>query len=161
MNLLKSILYYIEIFIKNKNMNSTYWPDEQNDFFSTLIGKKIVDARGLSCGSNHVSILFEDGTAIKFYHSQSCCESVELDDIYGDKDDLIGSTLFKLELVTSNDRPRDRYDTSYTWSFYKFQTSKGYVDLRWYGCSNGYYSETVNVEYYQPEYSNWEENFEN
>ena len=131
-------------------MNTTYFPEEQNDFFKTLTNKKIVDVRGLNPGSNHISILFADGEAIKFYHSQSCCESVEVDDIYGCEDDLKDAILYDIELVQSNDRPRDKYDSSYTWSFYKFRTSKGYVDVRWYGCSNGYYSETVNVEYFNP-----------
>lgn len=146
------------------NMNTTYFPEEQNDFFKTLANKKIVDVRGLSRGSEHISILFADGEAIKFYHSQSCCESVEVDDVYGCEDDLIDSILYDIELVQSNDRPRDKYDSSFTWSFYKFRTSKGYVDVRWYGCSNGYYSETVNVEYYNPHADadyDWENCFEN
>ena len=142
-------------------MNTTYFPDEQNNFFKTLANKKIVDVRGLTCGSNHISILFADGEAIKFYHSQSCCESVEVDDVYGCRDDLIDSILYDIELVQSTDRPRDKYDSSFTWSFYKFRTSKGYVDVRWYGCSNGYYSETVDVVYYQPDFDeDWEDKFE-
>ena len=141
------------------NMNTTYFPEQQNDFFKTLANKKIVDVRGLTRGSDYISILFADGDAIKFYHSQDCCESVEVDDVYGCEDDLIDAILYDIELVQSNDRRRDKYDSSFTWSFYKFRTSKGYVDVRWYGCSNGYYSETVDVEYFNPHVdvdSNWE-----
>lgn len=139
------------------NMNTTYFPEQQNDFFKTLANKKIVDVRGLTRGSDYISILFSDGDAIKFYHSQDCCESVEVDDVYGCEDDLIDAILYDIELVQSNDRRKDKYDESYTWSFYKFRTSKGYVDVRWYGHSNGYYSETVDVEYFNPHVDyNWE-----
>ena len=137
-------------------MNTIYWPEEQNEFFKKLVGKKIIDVRGLCRDSNYVSILFEDGSAIKFYHSQSCCESVDLDDVCGDVDDLLNATLYGIELRDNLEYypARDCYDESYTWSFYSIRTDKGYVDLKWYGCSNGYYSETVDVDYYQPDYYN-------
>ena len=80
------------------NMNTTYFPEQQNDFFKTLANKKIVDVRGLTRGSNHISILFSDGDAIKFYHSQDCTESVEVDDVYGCEDDLIDAILYDIEL---------------------------------------------------------------
>lgn len=129
---------------------SIYYSEEQNSFFKCkIIGKTIVEIRGACRGSDHIYFRFSDNTYMEMYHIQSCCENVELVDIVGDVDDLINAEILGAELVESiNDgNPKDKYDYSYTWSFYKFRTHKGYVDLRWYGSSNDYYSESVDIEY--------------
>jgi hypothetical protein len=80
-------------------------------------------------------------------HHQNCCERVSLEDVIGDVDDLIGSPILMAEESTSQDEPpRNDFDSSYTWTFYKFATNKGYVTLRWYGTSNGCYSESVSFD---------------
>lgn len=139
--------------------HTVYFPEDQDKLFKKLIGKTINEIRGAHSGSDHISFLFDDGTMMKMYHSQNCCESVEVDDICGDIEDLIGAPLLKAEAVSNVPfSGRSKYDTSYTWTFYKFATINGYVDIKWYGSSNGYYSETVDIEYVEID-SDWEDNF--
>lgn len=112
--------------------------------FSDLEGKTIKNITGLEKCSDEVIFECTDGSKYKMYHVQDCCESVEVEDIIGDKDDLIGSEIIIAEENTNADGPKlGKYDDSYTWTFYKLATKKGYVDIRWYGSSNGYYAEDV------------------
>ena len=116
------------------------------DDVSVLLGKTLT-----SIEENDRDILVfttTEGERWMMYHSQDCCEYVIIEDIAGDLDDLIGSPLTQAEAVSSLDgfdeKPLSEYDESYTWTFYKFATIKGSVTIRWYGSSNGYYSESVN-----------------
>jgi len=87
-----------------------------------------------------------DGHIYSMYHEQS----VYIDDISGDLNDIIGSPILMADESCSSNTNldgsplEDEYD-SCTWTFYRFATVKGYVNIRWYGGSNGYYSESVNV----------------
>lgn len=87
-----------------------------------------------------------EGKSFKLYHSQNCCESVSIESVVGDLADLVGEPLLVAE-ESCGETPADykfEYEPeSYTWTFYKFATRKGYVDVRWLGESNGYYGEGV------------------
>lgn len=78
-----------------------------------------------------------------FYHHQECCESVLIEEIIGDLNDLVGSPLIQAESVTKEGDALNEYGDTITWTFLKFATIKGSVTVRWYGTSNGYYSESV------------------
>ena len=114
----------------------------------------IADAVGLVCthitgniDSGELVFYFDlDGMTMTMHHQQDCCETVEIDDIVGDLRDLVGAPLLVAEEV-SNDAPPKGDPDSFTWTFYKFATIKGYVDIKWYGTSNGYYSESVNCDW--------------
>jgi hypothetical protein len=88
----------------------------------------------------------DDGRRYKLHHDQDCCESVTIESIVGDLADLVGTPLLIAEEIRGESPDgweAGEYTESYTWTFYKFATRKGYVDVRWFGESNGYYSESV------------------
>lgn len=115
---------------------------------SVLQGKTLTEIKG-GIGDSELIFVCSDGSKYRMYHGEDCCETVELDEVVGDIEDLIGSPLLLAEEVSNADDPGPKnpeWDESYTWTFYKFSTAKGDVTLRWYGTSNGFYSEDVDFE---------------
>jgi hypothetical protein len=108
-----------------------------HEIYEELIGKTLTN---IEKGDDEILFTTSENKIYKMYHYQDCCENVYIDDIEGDLDDLIGSPLLMAEEVSEDDP--NAYDSG-TWTFYKFATVKGYVTIRWYGSSNGYYSESV------------------
>lgn len=119
--------------------------------FSALEGKTLAAVKG-SKGSEEIVFTTVDGEVYQLWHEQDCCESVTVDDICGDWDEILGSPILKA--TESTNAPKgfvDPYEPkegdygreSFTWTFYRITTMKGQVVIRWYGRSNGYYSERV------------------
>ena len=107
-----------------------------------MVGKTMTSVEQI--GSDGLKFVADDGTSFLFDHYQNCCESVDIEDIVGDLSDLVGSPIVLAEEVSSDtEAPKSEYTESYTWTFYRFATAKGTVTVRWYGESNGYYSESV------------------
>lgn len=121
--------------------------------FTQLIGKTLTEITG-KIGDDELRFVADNGDKFKLYHDQYCCESVTIEDICGDLNDLIGSPILQAEESTSEENPDDakeekiKYQESFTWTFYKLSTIKGSVTIRWYGESNGFYSESVDFASY-------------
>ena len=113
--------------------------------FEELLGKVIV---AILMDNNEIIFTIEDGTSFKLYHEQDCCEIVYIESIDGDLNDLIGYPLLQAEKSTNSEDTMDKIKNpeSFTWTFYKLATIKGYVSIRWLGESNGYYSESVDFK---------------
>ena len=114
--------------------------------FSSLLGKVMKE---VDVSYNNIKFVTVDGEVYNMYHCQDCCESVSVESVVGDVQDLIGVPLLVAEESSSGENPEgaevSEYQDSFTWTFYKLATIKGYVDIRWYGESNGYYSESVSL----------------
>lgn len=78
----------------------------------------------------------------RMYHDQDCCECVDLVDGIDALRGLIGNKVVTAEEVSERGENAEYGDT-YTWTYYKIATMHGDACLRWYGSSNGYYSESV------------------
>ena len=106
-----------------------------------LYGSVIEKIEGMEAGSTEMVFHLADGRTAEFWHEQDCCEHVEVNDVEGDPQDLIGLPVLTAETVTSD--AKDDVSECGTWTFYRFATAKGWVVVRWLGESNGYYSEDV------------------
>ena len=111
--------------------------------FSKLIGKTLIKIEVEKNRDDVITFIDNTGKGYIMRHDQECCESVGIEDINGDLDDLLNTPITLAEESTNNYKSGE-YESA-TWTFYKLATIKGYVDIRWFGSSNGYYSESVNV----------------
>lgn len=128
--------------------------------FADFVGK-VINKVELDDDEQVLTFTCDNGEEIAMLHFQDCCEDVFLEDVEGDFDDIIGT-----EVVTAyetshqgcdgkmdGDHDEDSFvaalkgldfsGESCTWTFYHIATNRGSVVLRWYGSSNGYYSESV------------------
>jgi hypothetical protein len=118
-------------------------PDSRYLDVSNMIGLTMSSVIG-QIGGDSLRFTSTSGTEFELYHEPDCCESLRIEDIIGDLEDLVGYPLVESEELTSEPEPELSYQPeSYTWTFYRFSTVRGTVTIRWLGESNGYYSEGV------------------
>lgn len=112
--------------------------------FESLKGQTLVNIIG-DIGNKSMTFITNNNKKYKMYNKDESFGNdvqVTVEDIVGDLSDLINCPLLMAEVVTNKGKePID--EDSYTWTFYKLSTIKGSVTIRWYGSSNGYYSEFV------------------
>ena len=132
--------------------------------FEELTGKTIVEIEALTSdntgrlvecvvGPEAEVLIFRmsDGEYYKMFHDRDCCESAWLEDVVGDANDLTYSPIVEAYESSNSsddavhDEPAKDADSNYTWTFYRIQTGKGCVTLRWFATSNGYYSERMSL----------------
>ena len=128
------------------NLNHSLYYYSDADFYE-LVGKTITNIEVDSYYDNDAIIFTcSDGSKYLMTHDQECCEMVFIESVTGNFDNLLNTPITMAEDISNlmeHEPSLDAYDESYTWTFYKLATINGYVTIRWYGTSNGYYSEQV------------------
>lgn len=107
-----------------------------------LKGLKIKSISGMEIDSKVVYIILENDKYVDMSSTEDTRNDVKvwLEDIVGKPQKHIGATLNNIIKKTGSSK-------SGTYTFYTIQTSKGYLDLRWNGYSNGYYSEECQINF--------------
>lgn len=109
--------------------------------FSALLGQILVRVtHGHYQGDEALQFVTAQGRTFVMYHQQSCCEHVYLEDQTGDWNHILDTIILVAEESSSDGPPEN--DSS-TWTFYKLAGIGGWMDLRWFGSSNGYYGESA------------------
>ena len=119
----------------------------EDQVFEELLGKTLTAIKVDDKYAAWILFVVSEDEKYLLHNDEADCNDVQvtIDDINGDINDLVGSPLTMAESV-SNEAFEKTQDAEGTWTFYRFATIKGYVDIRWFGTSNGYYSETVTLE---------------
>lgn len=130
-----------------------YWNSKKP--FNVLVDKILTDVK-VNDSNDEIRFYTEDGFEYLMLHMQDCCENVSIEDINGDWADVKGTPILVATEQSDDQNPKSETygegenaytstDESSTWTFYTIATLKGYVQIRWYGASNGYYSESVDL----------------
>ena len=117
--------------------------------FSELKGKTLSKVEAEE-GSERIVFQEKFGEAFASEHMQDCCESVNVNKIEGDINNLIDSPILEaIEETFPQGEPDPATSNSWTWTRQTLRTEKGIVIFTWLGESNGYYGEIPYFGYTQ------------
>ena len=114
------------------------------EFIGQII-KTIIICKEDNDRGDTIEFRLANGKNYRMMHEQNCCESVIIEDICGNLDDLMNEPVVQAFEKTNSENPKKGDDENWTWTFYTISTLKGTITIRWYGTSNGYYSERVSI----------------
>jgi hypothetical protein len=84
------------------------------------------------------------GRTFLMWHEQDCCEDVSVESIKGNVERAISEKIIDATENSNSTEPKmGDWDESWTWTYYTIRTQSETIVIRWYGRSNGYYSERV------------------
>jgi hypothetical protein len=114
-----------------------------------LVGETLV-AIDQDDKSSEILLTTASGRQFRIVHHDDCCESVHIEGTDGEWSSLIGKVIESASHEEeSADGTLDEYGYSYesaTKTTITFKVNDATVVSRWFGSSNGYYSESVNVD---------------
>src|SRR4030042_2799225 len=105
--------------------------------FSILKGKILLKVDGGKVDDEEIFFTTTEGEIYTLFYEHDCCASCGIVDIAGDLNDLIGvPILLAEEVINKNENPSGldipEFQESFTWTFYKLVTIKGFVTISWY-----------------------------
>ena len=141
------------------SMITREWIDDDTcvEVLDFVVGEEVVNVQLIKEDGDvdEVVLYFKSGRRLYIYHDYDCCENVTLIDVIGGNiDDLVGQKIVSIKSVSKQtddkmiDRENVHMDESNTWTFVTIFTMRDDITLRWHGGSNGYYSESVDFDYY-------------
>lgn len=99
----------------------------------------------IDVAGDEIMLTTQSGRKVRIFHCQDCCESVSIHGIDGEVTKLLGKPLLDVSETNPDDAPAEGSDESYTWTVHEFRVDDATVIVRWFGSSNGYYSESVSI----------------
>ena len=121
---------------------------ESWQLLDSLVGEKLryVDVMlGTEDEECVLMLTTESGRTLKFHHYRECCESVEIENTEGNWLRIIGRPIVKTDYILERSDDDNPMVNSWTRTTLIFCTDRHTVTTVWFGESNGYYGEEIEI----------------